>query len=80
MTQPISRQTEETVGWKVLERKPLTGKIQTYPILKMTLLTHRGSIKPFLKVRILRLWNQTVSSVKATTQSPSLISSTLASG
>ena len=52
-------------GGKVLERQPLICNIQTVHILEMTPLS-TSIVYPFLKDRILRLCNPTVSSTRAT--------------
>src|SRR4030042_6097224 len=52
-------------GEKVLERQPFICNIQTVHLLEMTPLS-TSIVYPFLKDRILRLWNQTVSSTRAT--------------
>jgi hypothetical protein len=62
---------EETVGWKSLRAETFTGEILAFHILEMTPLSTNID-EPFLKDRILRFWNLTVSSTRTTitTQSP----------
>jgi hypothetical protein len=52
-------------GGKVLKRQPFTCEIHTFHILEMTPLPTNIDYL-FLKDRILRLWNPTVSSTRAT--------------
>jgi hypothetical protein len=62
---PVQTRWKRWSGEKVLERQPFTSEIQTLDFVEMTSLS--ASIDwQFLKDRILRLWNPTVSSVRTT--------------
>jgi hypothetical protein len=56
---------ERQSGGKVLERQPFTSEFQTFHVLEMTPL-FTSIDYPFLKDRILRLWNPTVSPTMVT--------------
>jgi len=57
-------QEEETVGWKSLRAATFYIEIQTFHIVEMTQFPTSAD-QPFLKDRVLRLWNPNVSSSKA---------------
>jgi hypothetical protein len=65
------KKPEETVGWKSLKADTFSSEILAFHILEMTLFSTNID-EPFLKDRILRLWNLTVSSTRVAikTESP----------
>jgi hypothetical protein len=61
----VQPQWKRWSGRKVLERQPFTWEIRAIHLLEITPLSPSID-NPFLKDRILRLWNPTISSIRAT--------------